>query len=391
MSVEDTSGRELRARCGRRGARRAAARWWSWRATGAAASGRSARSPTAARAARRHARRARRAARRRRDDAGRQPARVGAARWSPASAWARSCCRAPSSCARRTSRCGSTRRAPRCRLPTSATRTSCGGRPRADARCVLVPDERADAAEPAAGGRAATRRPLPDHVHLRHRGRAEGRAARPALPRPASALQAEHWLGAAARRAGLVHGRRGLVEVGPQRRSSRRGCAAPRRCCTTRASTRTSGCELLARERVNVLCMAPTEYRVIAKRATLRPLAGLRGLVAAGEALNPEVLHAWHEATGLWIRDGYGQTETGQLTGAPLGETAAPRLDGPPAAGRDARRRRRRAGRRPRDRSRRSSCATSASAPHAAAVAHRRPRAPATRTASCTSRAAPTT
>ena len=82
--------------------------------------------------------------------------------------------------------------------------------------------------------------------------------------------------------------------------------------------------ELLARERVNVLCMAPTEYRVIAKRATLRPFDDLRGLVAAGEALNPEVLRVWEEATGLQIRDGYGQTETGQLTGAPLGEPVRP-------------------------------------------------------------------
>jgi len=82
--------------------------------------------------------------------------------------------------------------------------------------------------------------------------------------------------------------------------------------------------ELLERERVSVLCMAPTEYRVIAKRATLRPLEHLRGMVAAGEALNPEVLRAWHEATGLEIRDGYGQTETGQLTGAPLDGDARP-------------------------------------------------------------------
>jgi acyl-coenzyme A synthetase/AMP-(fatty) acid ligase len=82
--------------------------------------------------------------------------------------------------------------------------------------------------------------------------------------------------------------------------------------------------ELLARERVNVLCMAPTEYRVIAKHATLAPLKDLRGMVAAGEALNPEVLHAWREVTGLEIRDGYGQTETGQLTGMPLGEPARP-------------------------------------------------------------------
>ncbi len=80
--------------------------------------------------------------------------------------------------------------------------------------------------------------------------------------------------------------------------------------------------ELLARERVHVLCMAPTEYRVIAKHATLAPLPHLRGMVAAGEALNPAVLYTWHEATGLYIRDGYGQTETGQLTGM-LAESAS--------------------------------------------------------------------
>jgi acyl-coenzyme A synthetase/AMP-(fatty) acid ligase len=82
--------------------------------------------------------------------------------------------------------------------------------------------------------------------------------------------------------------------------------------------------ELLERERVSVLCMAPTEYRVIAKRTTLRALPDLRAMVAAGEALNPEVQRAWREATGLEIRDGYGQTETGQLTGMAIGEPARP-------------------------------------------------------------------
>jgi acyl-coenzyme A synthetase/AMP-(fatty) acid ligase len=82
--------------------------------------------------------------------------------------------------------------------------------------------------------------------------------------------------------------------------------------------------ELLAREQVDVLCMAPTEYRVIAKRARIPELGGLRGAVAAGEALNPETLGAWHEVAGVWIRDGYGQTETGQLTGMPLGIPARP-------------------------------------------------------------------
>jgi len=91
--------------------------------------------------------------------------------------------------------------------------------------------------------------------------------------------------------------------------------------------------QILAAERVNVLCMAPTEYRVIAKRVSLTPIPSLRGLVAAGEALNPEVLRAFQEATGLEIRDGYGQTETGQLTGMPIGEPVRPGSMGRPLPG----------------------------------------------------------
>jgi acetyl-CoA synthetase len=91
--------------------------------------------------------------------------------------------------------------------------------------------------------------------------------------------------------------------------------------------------DVLERERVTVLCMAPTEYRVIAKRVPLRPMPALRGAVAAGEALNPEVLTTWHEATGLWIRDGYGQTETGQMTGMPLGGEVRPGSMGRPLPG----------------------------------------------------------
>jgi acyl-coenzyme A synthetase/AMP-(fatty) acid ligase len=91
--------------------------------------------------------------------------------------------------------------------------------------------------------------------------------------------------------------------------------------------------ELLAREQVAIVCMAPTEYRVIAKRAEPRATARLRGLVAAGEALDPGVLESWHAATGLWIRDGYGQTETGQLTGMPPGERARPGSMGRPLPG----------------------------------------------------------
>jgi acyl-coenzyme A synthetase/AMP-(fatty) acid ligase len=82
--------------------------------------------------------------------------------------------------------------------------------------------------------------------------------------------------------------------------------------------------DLIEQEQVSVLCMAPTEYRVIAKRAELRALPSLKGMVAAGEALNPEVLKVWRDATGLDIRDGYGQTETGQMTGMGIDVRARP-------------------------------------------------------------------
>jgi acyl-coenzyme A synthetase/AMP-(fatty) acid ligase len=91
--------------------------------------------------------------------------------------------------------------------------------------------------------------------------------------------------------------------------------------------------EILKAERVNVLCMAPTEYRVIAKRVEIEPVPALRTLVAAGEALNPEVIRAFREALGIEIRDGYGQTETGQLTGNPPGEPVRPGSMGRPLPG----------------------------------------------------------
>ncbi len=73
--------------------------------------------------------------------------------------------------------------------------------------------------------------------------------------------------------------------------------------------------EVIEREGVNLLCQAPTEYRILAKRAHLRPIHSLRRMVSAGEPLNPEVIGAFREAMGIPIGDGYGQTETGAITG----------------------------------------------------------------------------
>jgi acyl-coenzyme A synthetase/AMP-(fatty) acid ligase len=90
---------------------------------------------------------------------------------------------------------------------------------------------------------------------------------------------------------------------------------------------------MVEREGVNVLCMAPTEYRAAAKRAELRPLEQLRHAVAAGEPLNPEVVRVWAEVTGIEIHDGYGQTETGALTGMPIGPPVRPGSMGKPLPG----------------------------------------------------------
>jgi acetyl-CoA synthetase len=70
---------------------------------------------------------------------------------------------------------------------------------------------------------------------------------------------------------------------------------------------------------VNVLCQAPTEYRMIAKRTALRPLPALRRMVSAGEPLEAETIAAWRAATGLEAADGYGQTETGHISGNHVG------------------------------------------------------------------------
>ncbi len=84
---------------------------------------------------------------------------------------------------------------------------------------------------------------------------------------------------------------------------------------------------------VNVLCQAPTEYRMLAKRATLRPMPKLRRMVSAGEPLEAETIGAFREALGLEPADGYGQTETGHISGNHVGVTVRPGSMGKPLPG----------------------------------------------------------
>ncbi|MDP9091970.1 MAG: AMP-binding protein [Actinomycetota bacterium] len=78
----------------------------------------------------------------------------------------------------------------------------------------------------------------------------------------------------------------------------------------------------MRREQVNVLCMAPTEYRLIAAHGPIENVPSLRRLVTAGEPLGSAATQTWREQTGLVIADGYGQTETGHLAGVRPGREA---------------------------------------------------------------------
>jgi acetyl-CoA synthetase len=67
----------------------------------------------------------------------------------------------------------------------------------------------------------------------------------------------------------------------------------------------------IGKAHVTSFCAPPTLYRLLVQ-ADLRAfdLAALRHCTSAGEPLNPEVIRAWKDGTGLTIYEAYGQTET---------------------------------------------------------------------------------
>jgi acetyl-CoA synthetase/medium-chain acyl-CoA synthetase len=73
---------------------------------------------------------------------------------------------------------------------------------------------------------------------------------------------------------------------------------------------------LLSRYPITTLCGPPTAFRLlIQENLSTYQFPALRQCTAAGEPLNPEVIEVWKKATGLPIRDGYGQTETVLVVG----------------------------------------------------------------------------
>ncbi len=96
--------------------------------------------------------------------------------------------------------------------------------------------------------------------------------------------------------------------------------------------------DLLEEKEISVFCAPPTEYRLLVKQdLKRRRLPRLRHCAGAGEPLNPEVIHAWHDAFGLLVHDGYGQTETGLLAANLPGLPIRPGSMGKPFPGHEVR------------------------------------------------------
>ena len=83
--------------------------------------------------------------------------------------------------------------------------------------------------------------------------------------------------------------------------------------------------EALVARGVNTFCAPPTVWRMLIQEDLKRWPVVLREVISAGEPLNPEVIEQVRSAWNLVIRDGYGQTETGHVTGFCLGDDVAGR------------------------------------------------------------------
>ncbi|MDL2234705.1 AMP-binding protein [Christensenellaceae bacterium OttesenSCG-928-L17] len=69
--------------------------------------------------------------------------------------------------------------------------------------------------------------------------------------------------------------------------------------------------EVLERYHITTFCAPPTMYRMLTQEnIAAYDLSALRQCCSAGEALTPEVFANWKDATGLCIREGFGQSET---------------------------------------------------------------------------------
>jgi acyl-coenzyme A synthetase/AMP-(fatty) acid ligase len=92
--------------------------------------------------------------------------------------------------------------------------------------------------------------------------------------------------------------------------------------------------DIISRHHITSFCAPPTLYRLLVQADLSRhDLSALRHCTGAGEPLNPEVIRAWREGTGLTIYDGYGQTECTCIVANYRGVEVRPGSMGKPVPG----------------------------------------------------------
>ena len=93
---------------------------------------------------------------------------------------------------------------------------------------------------------------------------------------------------------------------------------------------------LIERTRATIFAAVPSVYRQILKYGdpSAQNLSRLRHGVTAGEALSPELLAHWREATGLWLYEALGMSEISTYVSSRPGEAIRPGSPGRPQTGR---------------------------------------------------------
>jgi acetyl-CoA synthetase len=91
--------------------------------------------------------------------------------------------------------------------------------------------------------------------------------------------------------------------------------------------------EVMCRCGVATLCAPPTVWRMLIQEDLKSYPVKLKGLIGAGEPLNPEVIEQVQKAWNITIRDGFGQTETSVLIANTPGQAVKVGSTGRPLPG----------------------------------------------------------
>jgi acetyl-CoA synthetase len=93
--------------------------------------------------------------------------------------------------------------------------------------------------------------------------------------------------------------------------------------------------DVVVQHGVTSLCAPPTVWRMLIQLPLQQWPVQLREVIGAGEPLNPEIIERVHQAWGLKLRDGFGQTETTCLIGNSPGQAVKAGSMGRPMPGFD--------------------------------------------------------